>query len=220
MRKQWLIIFALFSLMALIAAGCKKKEETTTGTTDTSTTTVATNTSASSTTSTTATETTGTTSTSTTGTTGTALGVKLSKDDEDFVIKAAEAGNSEVSEGNLAASKATDPDVKSFASTMVTDHGKAGDELKSFATSRGMTLPTGPGKDGEAAMDKLSKKSGTDFDKAYMEQAVKDHEHAVKAFEKASRDAKDPDLKAWAAKTLPTLQHHLELAKAAKKKVG
>ena len=205
MKKTWLIIFAIVSLMALVAVGCKKKEETNAGaagTTDTSTSTAASTTTTS-----------GTETSATTGSTA-----NLSKDDQEFVTKAAEAGISEVNLGNLAGSKATSADVKSFASTMVTDHSKGNDELKSLASGKGITLPTGPGKGGEDAMSKLSGKSGKDFDKDYMNQAVDDHEKAVKLFEKESKDGQDPDLKNWASKTLPTLQKHLEMAKATKTK--
>jgi putative membrane protein len=198
-----------------LALACNKQENTnTTATTDTSTSTAA------SATSTTATDTSGTTSTTGTGSATGTTAANLSKDDKEFVTKAAEAGNMEVSEGQLAGSKAADADVKNFGSTMVSDHGKAGDELKSLASSKGITLPTGPGKEGEDAINKLTSKNGKDFDKAYMKDAVDDHEKAVKLFEKESKDGQDPDLKAWAAKTLPTLQKHLDMAKATKKKVG
>ena len=215
MKRSTLILLAVFSLLAFLALGCKKQENANTdtaATTDTSTTTAASDTSP--TTATSASDTSATTST--TGTTA----ANLSKDDQEFVTKAAEGGIAEVNLGQLAASNGTDPDVKNFGNTMATDHGKANDELKSLASSKGITLPTGPGKDGEDAQAKLSKKKGKDFDKAYMDTMVKDHEKDVKAFEKASKDAKDPDLKAWAAKTLPTLQKHLDMAKATKKKVG
>jgi putative membrane protein len=72
----------------------------------------------------------------------------------------------------------------------------------------------------DAAKKKLEDKSGADFDKAYMDMMVKDHEKDVKEFEEASKDAEDSDLKAWAAKTLPTLQHHLEMAKDTKSKLA
>ena len=194
MKRTW-ILLAVATLVAFLVIGCKKKEEIVT---DTSTTT------ASSTTS------------PTTGTTA----ANLSNDDQEFVTKAAEAGIAEVNLGNLASSKATNADVKKFAGTMVTDHGKANDDLKSLASSKGITLPTGPGKEGEDAMGKLSAKSGADFDKDYMKEMVGAHEKAVKLFEKESKDAKDADLKTWATNTLPTLKKHLEMAKDTKKKVG
>lgn len=216
MKHRFLSLVGILLILSFVS--CKKHEDANTDSTDTS----STSTSATDTSSTTTT--TGTSSTDTAGTSGTSATTgstqtSLSKDDQDFLIKAGEGGVAEVSLGQLAASKAASDDVKTFGNQMVSDHGKANDELKNLAAQKSFGLPTGPGKEGEEASTKLSSKSGKDFDRAYMEDMVKDHEKDVKEFEKASKDAKDPDVKAWAAKTLPTLKHHLEMAKATQKKV-
>jgi putative membrane protein len=143
----------------------------------------------------------------------------VSDDDKDFVMKAAQGGMAEVTMGNLASAGGSNADVKAFGQRMVTDHSKANDELKSLAMSKGLALPSDAGKEHQEMIDKLSKKTGKDFDQEYMKGMVEDHEKDVKEFEKASRDAKDPDIKAWAAKTLPTLQEHLRMAKATYDKV-
>jgi putative membrane protein len=130
-------------------------------------------------------------------------------------MKAAQGGMAEVALGQMAASQGTSPDVKNFGNRMVADHGKANDELKQLATNKGMSLPADTDKEHKDAADKLSKATGKDFDKQYIANMVKDHENDVKEFEKASKDAKDPDLKQWATNTLPTLQDHLKMAKAA-----
>jgi putative membrane protein len=143
----------------------------------------------------------------------------LAKDDAGFVTKAAQGGMAEVNLGTMAAQKAASADVKTFGNTMVTDHSKANDELKQLAASKGVTLPADVGKENQDVADKLGKLTGAAFDKAYMKDMVEDHEKDVKDFEKASKSAKDPDLKAWAAKTLPTLQGHLKMAKDTARKV-
>jgi putative membrane protein len=208
MRQRCLVLFAAFLVTAALA--CKKNE---TYTSDTSTT------------STTASDTSGTTSTydtsGTSATTGTNAAMTSAMDpaDSDFMMKAAQGGLAEVDMGNMASSKATNADVKKFGDRMVTDHSKANDELKQLASTKGVTLPADVGDEHKKAMDEMSAKSGKDFDKAYMDDMVKDHEKDVAEFEKASKEAKDADLKAWATKTLPTLQGHLKMAKETQKKV-
>jgi putative membrane protein len=125
----------------------------------------------------------------------------------------------EVALGQMASTKATNPDVKAFADRMVADHGKANDELKQLAQTKGVTLPSDVDQESKDAAGKLSKASGKEFDKAYIDAMVKGHEGVVKAFEKESKDAKDQDLKAWVTKTLPTIQDHLKMAKETKAKV-
>ena len=206
MRHRCLILFAAFLVTAALA--CKKNE---TYSSDTATT------------STTASDTSGTTSTvGTSGTTSTgtmAATSSMDPADSDFMMKAAQGGMAEVNMGNMASSKATNADVKKFGDRMVTDHSKANDELKQLASTKGVTLPTDVNDEQKKAMDMMSSKNGKDFDKAYIDDMVKDHETDVAEFEKASKNAKDADLKAWATKTLPTLQEHLKMAKDTQKKV-
>jgi len=137
----------------------------------------------------------------------------LSESDKDFIMKAAQGGMAEVVLGSLAAQQGTDAGVKSFGNRMTNDHGKANDELKALATNKGLALPTDLDAEGKKTQDELSKKSGKDFDKAYIDDMVKDHEKDVAEFQKESTAAQDPDLKAWVSKTLPTLQDHLKQAK-------
>jgi putative membrane protein len=196
MKRNWIILLALISFFAF---ACKKSENQVA---DTGTTTVVTSTDTSAT-------------TSTTGTTAASLGDK----EKEFVTKAAQGGMSEVSLGQMAAAKATNNDVKEFGNRMVTDHSKANDELKQLATNKGITLPAELGADEKKTEDALSKKSGKAFDKAYMTDMVKDHEKDVAEFQKESKDAQDPDLKAWVTRTLPTLQDHLKMAKQVASKV-
>jgi putative membrane protein len=151
----------------------------------------------------------------TAGTTGT-----LSPTDHNFVNEAAIGGMAEVELGNLAKEKASNPDVKSFGERMATDHAKANDELKNWAQQKNVTLPTELDAKHKSERDRLAKLSGDAFDKAYMRLMVADHTHDVAAFKKESTAAKDPDLKAWAGKTLPTLEEHMKLAKETNAKVA
>jgi len=144
---------------------------------------------------------------------------RLASGDHTFVMKAAEGGLAEVALGNLAKDKASDPAVKSFGQQMVDDHSKANDELKQLASSKGITLPAEPNAKDKAEHDRLAKLSGEAFDKAYMRAMVSDHRTDVNEFRKESQSGADSDLKAWAAKTLPTLEHHLQMAESTDAKV-
>jgi len=136
---------------------------------------------------------------------------KSDKKDMKFVHKAAMGGMAEVKLGQLAQEKASSDDVKKFGQMMIDDHTKANDELKSMAQSKSMDLPTDLGKH-QKDYDKLSSLSGSDFDKAYVDMMVKDHKEDVSEFEKEANKGDDAEIKAWAAKTLPTLQMHLQHA--------
>jgi putative membrane protein len=136
---------------------------------------------------------------------------QLDKKDRSFMEKAAAGGMLEVEAGKMAESKAQNADVKSFGSMLNTDHSAANQELMSLAQKKGVALPTALPKKDQKKLDKMAK--AKDFDKTFIhEQGIEDHKHDIKDFEKASKDAKDPDVKAFAAKTLPTLQKHLQRA--------
>ena len=137
----------------------------------------------------------------------------LAPADQAFVKEAAIGGMAEVDFGQLAASKATNSDVKQFGQRMVDDHGKANDELKSWASQKSVTLPTELDAKHKSEHTRLEKLSGDAFDRAYMSLMVEDHNKDVAAFERESKSAKDADLKAWVTKTLPTLQEHQKMAK-------
>ena len=133
--------------------------------------------------------------------------------DRKFIEKAASGGMAEVKLGHLATEKGTSPTVKEFGKRMVDDHGKANDELKTIASKKNFPLPTDVDSEAKATYDKLAKLSGSDFDKAYMDAMVKDHDADVKEFKKeASLGGADPDLKAWAQKTLSVIQEHDHMA--------
>ena len=136
----------------------------------------------------------------------------LTSGDRDFVIKAAQGNTMEVQAGKLASQRALDPAVKSFAQQMVSDHSAANEKLKSLADQKQMPLADDVSPEGHTALGKLEGLNGTEFDKAYSKMMVKDHTDDITEFETAFKKAKDPDVKAYAQETLPTLRHHLMLA--------
>ncbi len=137
-----------------------------------------------------------------------------------FITNAAKGGLAEVQLGQLASDKGTSAEVKQFGQRMVSDHSKANDELKSLAQSKNITLPSDLDAKDKALHDRLSKMSGEAFDRAYMQHMLADHKKDVSEFRKESSSGKDPDVKAWASKTLPTLEEHLKMAQDANKAVG
>jgi putative membrane protein len=140
-------------------------------------------------------------------------------DDFDFMTTAELAGLAEVELGKLAQTKAQNAEVKKFAAMMVTDHTKAGDELKAFGKKKDFKPATEMDSAHKATMEKLKGLSGAEFDKAYVDAMIDDHEDAVDLFEGQAKDGKDAELKAFAAKTLPTLQSHLKMINDIKAKL-
>jgi putative membrane protein len=135
----------------------------------------------------------------------------VSAADKAFVLKAAQGGMTEVQLGQLAADKATSQDVKDFGSKMVVDHGNANDELKSIASSKGITVPDKFDAKHQAMVDKMSKLSGAAFDKAYVAAMVKGHKETDALFTKEASSGQDADIKAFAAKTDKTVKMHLTM---------
>jgi putative membrane protein len=142
---------------------------------------------------------------------------KLSGGDRNFITEAAEAGHAEVELGKIAQQNGASQAVKDFAARMVADHGKANQELASIAKGLGVTPPMQPGSKHQADAKKMMKLKGADFDREYAEHMVKDHEKTVSLFEKQSKNGDAGELKAFASKTLPTLQEHLKMAQDLKK---
>lgn len=139
---------------------------------------------------------------------------KLARADAAFIKDAAQGGMAEVESSQLAVQKANDPAIKSFAQRMVEDHTKANQELKALAQTKGVELPGDPSMMQKAKVKSLSTADGATFDQRYTESmGVKAHEDTVKLFQKAANSAKDADVKAFASKTLPTLQGHLKMAR-------
>lgn len=125
----------------------------------------------------------------------------------------------EVQSSELAMNTSSNQAVKDFAKMMIDDHTKANNELKSLATTKGINLPTALGPEHKAKYDELAAKKGADFDKAYVATMDMDHEKTVQSFKDYSQTGTDADMKAWASKTLPTLEHHAMMVKDMKAKM-
>lgn len=128
-----------------------------------------------------------------------------------FVKRAAQDGMTEVKLAELAQQKSQSDAVKSFALRMQQDHSQASSELQSIASSKNISVPPSLDARHQKLVDQLSGKSGAAFDKAYAKAMVKAHEQAVALFKRA-QSSKDPSISSFAAKTLPTLQEHQQLA--------
>lgn len=145
---------------------------------------------------------------------GTAHGAdKIAKTDISFMSTAAQSGQLEIEASTLARKVAESPQVQSFADRMVTDHTKAAEELKALAKAKGVDLPVGLSSSEQAKIEALGKLQGSEFDRKYAEQiGVAAHKKAVTLFKNATQNAKDPDVKAYAEKTLPVLEEHYKMA--------
>jgi putative membrane protein len=138
----------------------------------------------------------------------------LSSSDKKFVEKASQGGVAEVQLGKLAAQKAQSPQVKQFGERMAKDHASADDKLSQIAGNKGITAASDMDSSSKREFDKLSKLSGAQFDQEYMKTMVSDHEKDVKEFKSEAKSGKDADIKNFAESTLPTLEDHLNQAKA------
>jgi putative membrane protein len=128
--------------------------------------------------------------------------------DQTFVTKAASSNMFEIESSELANDKAQGDEVKDFAKQMIKDHGKAGKELSSLAEDRGAQVPRELDAKHAAQLQKLEGLEGAEFDAAYIQAQRAAHKEAVSLFSTYSKSGGDPELTAWAAKTLPTLQEH------------
>lgn len=129
--------------------------------------------------------------------------------DTAFTNKAAIGGMAEVALGKMAADKGMNAKVKDFGNMMVTDHGKANDELKSIAKSKNIQLPADLDAKHQQLSNSLGKLSGKAFDTAYVNAMVDGHKQTLDLLQTEAANGMDADLRAFAAKTAPVVQMHL-----------
>jgi putative membrane protein len=124
----------------------------------------------------------------------------------------------EIQSSQLAISKNADADTKPFAEKMVSDHQKTSTELKALVDSGKLkvTLPTSLDTEHQKMLDDLKAKNGNEFDRSYDQTQLKAHQDAVALFEAYSKTGDNPELKSWAATTLPHLKEHLSMAQKLK----
>jgi putative membrane protein len=150
----------------------------------------------------------------------TGLATAQKSDDVRFAREAAMGGMMEVELGKIAVQKASSDKVKQFGQRMIDDHAKGGDELKGIAAKNNFNIPDQLDARHKAMVDRYANMSGTEFDRAYMRDMVKDHQTDIADFQKEANSGMNPDLKSWATTTLPTLQEHLRIAKETDSSVG
>jgi putative membrane protein len=136
----------------------------------------------------------------------------VSADDRKFVENAAKGGMAEVELGKVATARGSSMQVRQFGQRLVNEHRKANEELKRLAKGKGIELPAALDAKHRQDVEELKKKDAKKFDREYLEMMVKDHRKDVAEFQKAAKGAKDPDIKAFASKSLPIMKDHLQLA--------
>jgi len=145
---------------------------------------------------------------------------KLSRSDANFVKEATQGGLMEVKLGQTAKDHGQSADVKNYGEMLVKDHTKANDKLSQLAGQKGVNLAKEIEPKHTDMIKEMEGKQGADFDRAFIEHAVKDHRKDISKFESASRSLNDSELKAFATETLPTLRHHLNEAERIAKSLG
>lgn len=133
--------------------------------------------------------------------------------DLNFMEDAAYVGLKEVELGKYAQQNAVNPRVRNFGAMMVKDHSKANEELKALATKKNITIPAALDEDHIRKINNLKEKKGADFDKAYMDEMLDDHQKDTDKYKRHAENGSDPDIKSFAAKTLPVLLMHQDSAK-------
>ena len=137
----------------------------------------------------------------------------ISPTTQDFVTEAANSDILELAAAKLAEGKGN-ADEKKFAEQMTTDHTKTSKDLKGLVDSGDVkaTIPVKLDSTGQKKLDELNDAKPEDFARYYDPMQVSAHKDAVSLFERYAKSGDNPKLKDWAGKTLPTLQHHLEMA--------
>lgn len=131
----------------------------------------------------------------------------------DKLVHAFSANLYEIKASENAAMNATTPEVKKLAGMLVEAHTKMNEDVKTMAASKNVTLPTDLSDEQRKDMEKLTEKTGMDYDKAYTDQMKDKHEKSVNFYEKTSEKCDDPDIKSWAGNTLPEVRSHLDMVK-------
>ncbi|KJS30990.1 MAG: hypothetical protein VR64_12945 [Desulfatitalea sp. BRH_c12] len=144
----------------------------------------------------------------------------LSKQDQEFVEKAAKGGLMEVQLGTIAAQRARSSEVKQFGQMMVDEHSKANQQLMEIAAQKNIHLPRQLDSDQQEMIQDFSKKSGSEFDSEYMNHMVDDHQEDIDVFKEQAEDGRDPALKQFASTTVPKLEKHLQKAKQIEQKMN
>lgn len=148
------------------------------------------------------------------------LAVIPSKADADFLVEAASGGMTEVQLGQLAQTNSMNKQVKAFGALMIKDHGAGNEKLKALAASKNIILPDSVSNHQQKMKERLEKKKGEAFDRAYISMMIDDHKRDIRAFKSAAKNAADVEIKAFALDNLPVLSAHLDSALNLQRKMG
>ncbi|MET3876719.1 DUF4142 domain-containing protein [Chitinophaga sp. OAE865] len=142
------------------------------------------------------------------------------KTDADFLVEAASGGMTEVQLGQLAQSNSVNREIKAFGEMMIRDHRKNRDKLKTLAQTKNIVLPDDISNHQQRIKERLEKRKGEEFDRAYISLMIDDHKKDIREFQKAAKNAADPEIRAFAMDQLPVLNSHLDSARNLQKKMG
>lgn len=142
--------------------------------------------------------------------------IESTEDDSEFLVDQAEINLAEIEIGKLAQQKSSNAEVKKFGKMLVDEHTKSASEVSALAKAKNFTLPTSLTEEGLDEYNKLSEKTGIDFDKKFADMMIDGHEKAIDKLQKASKDATDNDVRLWASNNIAGLTAHLEHAKMLK----
>lgn len=140
---------------------------------------------------------------------------QLSASDTRFVKEAAQGGIMEVKIGYMGVQNGQSSQVKNLGQKLIQDHTAANKELEQLAARKGVVIPQDLDAHHQQELDRLSKMTGAQFDQAFIKHAIDDHQKDIRKFQNAAEKANDQDLRAFAQRTLPVLQQHLDMAKSA-----
>lgn len=137
-------------------------------------------------------------------------------DTQMFLTIAAEEQQVAIALGQLAAKLAMNEQVKEFGSKMVEDHKKVRREAEELASRHKVPLPTKLNPEDKKRIDEMSRLSGYEFDRAYMNFTLANHEKTLEEFQHHVETMRYPDLREWFTSTLPALRAHRDQARLVK----
>jgi putative membrane protein len=143
---------------------------------------------------------------------GASAQTRANSNDAKFIEKMAGDGTAEVELGKLAEQKSSNPQVKTFAQRLVSDHSKANQQLMSIAQRDSVSPPKSADKEHSALQARLAKLNGQAFDRAFVQAQVEDHQKDIQYLQQQARAVQDPNLKSFIQQTLPVMQQHLQMA--------
>lgn len=132
--------------------------------------------------------------------------------DKEFVMKAGYANRAEIDLAQLALSQANNDSVKAYAQFMINEHTLAQNELKSIAAPKNISVPDTLDAAHKTLKQQFMNMSGTQFDSAYIQLQIQDHQKTQQDFQTEINEGKDTDIKNYSNKYLPHINMHLQKA--------